>query len=114
MMKIEDFIDVYNPKMSEYCPVIICEDGEVYECSEGHLQVLVRISGDNEILQKIPKDISPLMYLAAYLHCVVVDYENQIYFGELSIKQVEAIDALDKEGLIKKKLLKMNNEALHL
>lgn len=113
-MRIENFIESFHPAMREYCPVVICEDGNIFECTAGHLQMLIGLSGDSDILKKVPKDVSPLLYLANLCRCIIVDYENQIYMGKLSDKQLEAIDKLDKAGLIKKKLLKMNEEALHI
>jgi len=113
-MKINEFIDSYKPEMSEYCPVVICSDGDIVESREGHLETLIKISGENDILGKVPADVSPLLYLAGKLGCVIVDYENQIYMGELTKEQEYALSALSDKGLIERHSSKMNSEALHL
>ena len=106
-MRVDEFLIQFKPQMSEYCPVIITANGEVYETSEGHLAKLVELFGDNDILSKIPKDESPLLYLTARMGCVIVDYENQIYMEELTEAQKEAIDKLIAANLISSHLVKM-------
>lgn len=113
-MKHEQFIKYYSPEMSEYCPVIIREDGNIFDSSLGHLQTLVHLNGDPDILSAIPKDVSPLLYLADSERCVIVDYENQIYVDELTPEQSEALDALVSAGLIKDHRVRMPHESLKL
>ncbi len=100
--------------MSEYCPVIICADGNIFDSSLGHIQTLVSLSGDPDVLASIPKDVSPLLYLASSLHCVIVDYENQIYVDSLTPAQEEALDALSEAGLIQNHRIGMPHESLKL
>lgn len=113
-MMHEQFIKYYSPEMSEYCPVVIREDGNIFDSSLGHLQTLVHLSGDPDILSSIPGDVSPLMYLAAKEKCVIVDFENQVYVGELSPRQSEALDALAGAGLIRDHRIRMPYESLKL
>lgn len=100
--------------MSQYCPLIIWPDGNVFESSAGHLQMLVALSGDDEILKSIPKNVSPLLYLTAKFKCVVVDYENQIYVGELTDRQQNALDRLSEVGLIMPHLVNMPEKMMYL
>ena len=113
-MKSEQFIQFFNPRMSEYCPVVITADGNIFESTAGHIQTLIALSGDDGILATIPKDVSPLMYLAGELHCVVVDYENQLYMDELTTPQELALISLSEAGLIKYKPIRMTSSMLKL
>lgn len=113
-MNADEFIKNFHPGMSEYCPVIITPDGSIYECSGGHLQTLKAISGDADVMSKIPKDESPLLYLTGALGCVCVDYENQIYLDELTEKQSEALKLLEEAGLICNRLVRMSRKAANL
>lgn len=90
-MKAQEFVKTYQPKFSEYCPCVIDTKGEIYMCEKSHLDALIQLSGDDQILNKIPKEASPLFYLTEQLSCVVVDYENQVYYGELTWEQSEAL-----------------------
>ncbi len=99
-MKSKEFVKNYEQKLSEYCPCIIDWNGEVYECEESHLEELVKLSGDSEILSEIPKEVSPLFYLTEKLKCVVVDYENQLYSREFSQEQRYALLDLAEAKLI--------------
>lgn len=107
-MNAKEFIKSYHPKVSEYCPCIIDWQGEVYECENSHLDELIKLSGDENILSEIPEKISPLFYLTVKLKCVVVDYENQIYNEEFSQEQRYAL--LD---LAEAKLILMNPVDIH-
>jgi len=113
-MFIDEFIEQFKPEMSEYCPIVIDREGKVYETPDGHLHKLVELFGDSEILSKIPKDESPLLYLTARLGCVIVDYENQIYMGELTDAQKEALDKLIAAGLIASHLVGMTYKSAML
>lgn len=103
-MNVECFVKHYHPGISEYCPITIARDGNVFDSTIGHLQTLIMISGDHDILSKIPKDKSPLFYLIDALQCVIVDYENQIYSKSMTDEQKNAINYLIKRGLIKEHL----------
>lgn len=103
-MKIREFIDYYQPGMSEYCPVVIAYDGEIYECKEGHLHCMLELSGNSKMLEEIPKDVAPLFFMIEKLKCVVVDFENQIAFDRLTKEQEDAIEQLAKKGLIQNNL----------
>ena len=100
--------------MSEYCPVVIRSDGNIFDSSLGHIQTLVSLGRDPDILGKIPKDVSPLMYLTAKEHCVIVDYENQIYVDSLTPEQEEALDALASAGLISDHRIRRSYESVKL
>lgn len=113
-MLADQFIKYYSPEMSEYCPVVIRSDGNIFDSSLGHLQTLVSLSNDHDILSVIPKDVSPLLYLAASLKCVIVDYENQIYIDELTECQIQALDALSEAGLIRDHRVRMTHESIKL
>ena len=110
-MKAEQFIKQYQPKMSEYCPVVITADGDVLESVAGHIQTLVSLSDNPDILNTVPKDVSPLMYLAGVMKCVIVDYENQIYMEELTLEQETALQELVSAGLITDHRIRMTHEA---
>lgn len=99
-MKSKEFVKNYKQPFSEYCPCVIDWKGEIYLCSKGHLETLVEISGDKDILSGLPKEVSPLFYLTEKLKCVVVDYENQLYAGELSQEQRYALLDLAEAKLI--------------
>ncbi len=113
-MLADGFIKYYSPSMSEYCPVVIREDGNIFDSGIGHLQTLVSLSHDHDVLSTIPKDVSPLLYLAEKLKCVIVDYENQIYIESLSPKQEEALDALCAAGLIRDNRIRMSHESIRI
>jgi hypothetical protein len=113
-MTHERFIKYYSPEMSEYCPVVIRPDGNIFDSTLGHIQTLVSLSPDPDILKNIPKDVSPLLYMADMLRCVIVDYENQIYVDELTPLQEEALTALVRAGLIKDHKIRMPHESIKL
>ena len=113
-MLADQFVRYYSPQMSEYCPVVIRSDGNIFDSSLGHLQTLVSLSNDHDILSVIPKDVSPLLYLAYELKCVIVDYENQIYIDELTPAQKEALESLEKAGLIRAHQVRMTHESIKL
>ncbi|MCR5596497.1 MAG: hypothetical protein K6G12_11660 [Lachnospiraceae bacterium] len=113
-MLADRFIKYYLPKMSEYCPVVICGDGNIFDSSLGHLQTLVSLSNDHDILSKIPKDVSPMLYLAYDLKCVIVDYENQIYIDELTDGQDRALNKLVEAGLILDHRVRMPHEKIRI
>lgn len=100
--------------MSEYCPVVIRPDGNIFDSTLGHIQTLVSLSPDPDVLNSVPKDVSPLLYLAQMQRCVIVDFENQIYIDELTPKQEEALDALLAAGLIKDHRIRMSHESVKL
>lgn len=99
-MKSKEFVKNYKQTFSEYCPCIIDWNGEVYECKDSHLEEMIRLSGDKDILSEIPKDVSPLFYLTDKLRCIVVDYENQLYSREFSQEQRYALLDLAEAKLI--------------
>ncbi|MBR6389964.1 MAG: hypothetical protein IKS16_01360 [Lachnospiraceae bacterium] len=113
-MLADQFVRYYSPQMTEYCPVVIRSDGNIFDSSLGHLQTLVSLSNDHDILSKIPRDVSPLLYLAYELKCVIVDYENQIYIDELTPEQQDALEALEKAGLIRAHQVRMTHESIRL
>ena len=113
-MLADTFIRYYSPELTNYCPVVIRSDGNIFDSSLGHLQTLVYLSNDRDILSRIPKDVSPLLYLAAQLKCVIVDYENQIYVDSMTSEQESALDALEQAGLISSHRVRMSHESIKL
>ena len=109
-MKVKEFIAGYHPKLSEYCPCVIGWNGDVYECRMSHLDTLVTLSGDKDILSRIPENVSPLFYLTMQQKSVIVDYENQIYSQELSKEQSEALEALKEAGLITRNITNIGSK----
>lgn len=109
-VSIEKFIKEYAPGLTEYCCVVIDDSGLIHECSENHLKTLTVMSGDDSILSKIPDGISPLFYLTDMLKCVIVDYENQIFSGTLSLEQRESLEKLEEAGLIKKNVINIKSK----
>ncbi len=99
--EIDRFISEYKPGLSEYCSTVIDENGLVYECRDGHIKTLIDMTGDREVLTEVPEGESMLFFLADKMHCVLVDYENQIFSGELTKSQRRALDKLALAGLIK-------------
>lgn len=99
-MKSKEFVETYQSELSEYCPCVIDWEGQVFECPDGHLDTLIHISGDEEYLNEVPENISPLLYLTAKLKCILVDYESQIYSGDLSQEQRYALLDLSEAKLI--------------
>lgn len=99
-MKIEQFVAQYHPGLSHYCTAVIDRDGDIEACQVSHLKTMMEMYGDPDILSKIPEDNSPLFWLLNRLHCVLVDYENQLYSGELTGAQEQALEALATHGLI--------------
>lgn len=100
-MTSKEFVKNYKPELSEYCPCIIDWQGEVYECKQGgHLDTLIQINGNEDILSQVPENISPLLYLTAKLKCILVDYENQIYNKDMSQEQRYALLDLSEAKLI--------------
>lgn len=113
-MRVDEFISDYRPAMKDYCPIVITKEGDIVDSTIGHLQTLILVSGDDQILSRIPKDVSPLMYLAGMLECVIVDYENQIYIDELSKEQQDVLERLVEAELIKNHLVKMTSASIKL
>lgn len=109
-MRVEQFIEFYRPDLSEYCPVIIWPDGNIFESSAGHLQMLRSLSSEAQ-LNSIPSDVSPMMYLAGLHRAVIVDYENQVYLEELTSEQEHALAELANAQLIKEHRIKMSHES---
>ncbi len=99
-MTAKEFVANYKPRFSEYCPCIIAWNGEVHMCEGSHLDKMVCLSGDDNILNEIPQNVSPLFYLTEKLHCVVVDYENQLYSEDFSQEQRYALLDLAEAKLI--------------
>lgn len=99
-MNAREFIKSYQPKFEEYCPCVIDWKGEVYECTSSHLDTLIELNGDEDILNKIPENTSPLFYLTEKLRCVLVDYENQVYCEDFSQEQRYALLDLAEAKLI--------------
>lgn len=107
-MDVEKFIEQFEPGLSEYCPVTIGETGSVYDSTKGHIQTLIEISGNPDVMSEIPAEDTPLFYLLRKLHCVIVDYENQVYYEPLSEEQERTLDILEEKELIKR-----NRKVLH-
>ncbi len=99
-MKAEQFVESYKPHVSEYCAAVIDAQGEVFACEVSHLKTMMELYGDPDILSKIPEGKSPLFWLIIQLGCILVDYENQVYSGEINSGQEHALQLLERSGLI--------------
>lgn len=98
-MDIDEFVNTYNPGLSEYCPGILDKEGRMYECPNGHLEKLKELAGDS--VPDIPKDVSPLFFYTVRLGCVIVDYDNQLRSGELTEAQIRSLYVLEKAGFVR-------------
>lgn len=112
-MKVEQFIKYYKPEMSEFCPVIVWRDGNVFDSSAGHMQMLRSLTAE-AVMDSIPSDVSPMLYLVAYHKCVLVDYENQIYIEDMTKEQEEALNRLIEAGLIADHRVRMSYESIKI
>lgn len=101
-MKAEKFVETYRPHMSEYCSAVIDSEGEVHACEVSHLRTMIELSGDPELLSKIPDGKAPLFWLIIRLGCVLVDYENQVYSERVNSLQEHALKLLEDRGLIRR------------
>ncbi len=99
-MTLKEFVEKHKNDEKGYCPCIIDWQGEVYECPQGHLNALLDLVGKREFLAEIEQNVSPLFYMILKTRAVVVDYENQVYSEELSMKQRYALIDLGENGLI--------------
>lgn len=99
-MRKEEFIEKHKNDPKGYCPCIIDVQGKVYECPKGHLEALMELGREKDLLLEIPDDISPLFYMIFQTGAVVVDYENQVYSEELTQEQRYSLIDLSENGLI--------------
>lgn len=99
-MKKQEFIEKHRSDERGYCPCVVDTQGDVYECPKGHLEALMELGKENVLLNEIPDDISPLFYMIFQTEAVAVDYENQVYCGELTQEQRYALIDLSENGLI--------------
>ena len=111
-MEADQFISSYQPRMTQYCPVIIDRNGGIHECTNGHLNTMIEMNGDPELLSKLPKNAAPLFWLCDHLHAIVVDYENQVHSGELTREQRIAMDKLAAAGLIQQHLMNIRGKSV--
>lgn len=100
-MTIEEFLKEDLFGMTEYCPLTIDKDGQIYNSEKGHLQTLVDICGNENVMEELPKDKSLLFCLLALTGSVLVDYENQVYAVKLTKQQERVLDILQENNYIK-------------
>lgn len=99
-MTLKEFLEKHKEDPRGYCPCVVDVQGDVYECPRGHLDALLNLNGKNMGLEDIPRDVSPLFYMLAETGAVVVDFENQVYHGELTGEQLDTLEALGEAGMI--------------
>ena len=106
----DNFIREYDPGLSEYCCIVIDKNGHIHECSENHLKTLISMSKDSDILSKIPEGKSPLFYLTDRLQCITVDYENQLFAGNVTKEQTDTLEKLRSAGMMIKNMIDIKKE----
>lgn len=99
-MKKQEFIEKHKSDPRGYCPCVVDQQGDVYECPKGHLDALMELGRKENLLVELPEDISPLFYMIFQTRAVVVDYENQVYSDDLTQEQRYALIDLSESGLI--------------
>lgn len=99
-MTKQEFIEKHKMDEKGYCPCIVDRKGDVYECPKGHLNALMELGEEQQLLTELPDNISPLFYMILQTNAVAVDYENQVYSGELTQEQRYTLIELSENGLI--------------
>lgn len=107
-MNKQEFIEKHKNDPRGYCPCIIDTKGEVYECPKGHLEALMELGKEKDLLLQIPDEISPLFYMIFQTRAIAVDYENQVYGEELTQEQRYTLIDLSEAGLIQIDLKKIH------
>lgn len=105
MDRNNEFIAKYKAEPKGYCPCVIDAKGVIYECPKGHLEALLELKEAKSKLEEIPNNMSPLFYMTAQTKAVVVDYENQLYSGELATEQQNTLKELKENELIQMNLI---------
>lgn len=100
-MTAKEFMEKHKEDAKGNCPCIIDAQGNVYECPRGHLNALLELKNEKDLLAEIPDNISPLFYMILETGAVVVDYENQVYNEELTQEQRYTLLDLSEEGFIR-------------
>lgn len=98
-MTLKEFEEKHREEPQGFCPCVVDVQGNLYECSKGHLEALLKLDGDKK-LEDIPKDVSPLFYMLNETRAIVVDYESQVCSGAISQKQQSALTSLSEMGMI--------------
>lgn len=112
-MTKQEFIEKHKEDTKGYCPCVVDYEGNVYECPKGHLEALMELGREKNLLLEIPDNISPLFYMIFQTKAVAVDYENQVYSDELTQEQRYTLIELSEVGLIRINL-KNIHENIHL
>lgn len=99
-MTIQEFIELHKDEPKGYCPCVIAADGSLYECPEGHLNALFDLDEGRDMLAKIPDNMSPLFYMIQKTHAVAVDYEAQVFSGELTDEEQASLEMLYTKDFI--------------
>ncbi len=99
-MTIQEFMELHKDEPKGYCPCVITADGSFYECPDGHLNALFDLDEGRGLLAKIPDNMSPLFYMIQKTHAVAVDYEAQVFSGELTAEEQSALQTLYEQGFI--------------
>lgn len=107
-MKEQEFVEKHKNDPKGYCPCVIDAKGEVYECPKGHLQALLELGEKEKLLSEIPNDVSPLFYMIYDTQAVAVDFENQVYSGELTQEQQHTLKILSENDLIQMNLMNIH------
>ncbi len=108
-MTKQEFIEKHKADPKGYCPCVVDVDGQIYECPKGHLDALMELGKAQNLLEEIPDDISPLFYIISQTKAVAVDYENQIYSGELTQEERYTLIELGENEMIMINLINIQN-----
>ncbi len=109
-MNYQEFIHNFDRKFTEFCPCVIGQDGETWDCEKGHLMTLQEIYKERYQVEELPPEAMQMFYLIVKLQVIVVDYENQIYSDNISGEQQKALEALEKENLIQMHLMNIHGK----
>lgn len=101
-MTIQEFMRLHENEPKGYCPCVITTDGAVYECPDGHLNALFDLDEGREMLAEIPDNIAPLFYMIQKTGAVAVDYEAQVFSGELTNAEKTSLQTLYEHDYITK------------
>lgn len=98
-MTLTEFEEKHRDDPQGFCACVVDVQGNLFECSKGHLEALLELSGDRK-LEDIPTDVSPLFYMLTETGAIIVDYESQVCSGAISQKQQSVLSSLSEMGMI--------------
>lgn len=99
-MDLDQFLQFLNDVPRGHCSCVITADGRIYACPDGHLNALLDLDEGRDMLSTIPGDVSPLFFMLEKTCAVAVDYESQVYCGEISKAQAPILATLEQRGRI--------------